>query len=111
MITCYHNARLVLPDAVRAGGLVTQDGTITAILPEGARASADREIDSPYNTYKYKGLPPGPIANPGMESIVAALNPADSSNYYYALGDDDIHHFFRTYDQLQKFINSQERYK
>ena len=46
-----------------------------------------------------------------MESIVAAMNPADSTNYYYALGDDKTHHFFRTYDQLQNFIASQERYK
>ena len=35
----------------------------------------------------------------------------DSKDFYYALGDDDTHHFFKTYDQLQKFINSQERYK
>lgn len=45
MTTCYYNAKLVLPDAVRVGGLVTQDGSITAILPEDARVAADREID------------------------------------------------------------------
>ena len=45
------------------------------------------------------------------ESIIAALHPADSKNFYYALGDDETHHFFRTYDQLQSFIASQERYK
>lgn len=92
-------------------GFLQIDATLFYINGGKEPTAADREIDSPYNTYKYKGLPPGPIANPGMESIVAALNPADSSNYYYALGDDDVHHFFRTYDQLQKFINSQERYK
>ena len=92
-------------------GFLQIDATLFYINGGKEPTAADREIDSPYNTYKYKGLPPGPIANPGMESIVAALNPADSNNYYYALGDDDIHHFFRTYDQLQKFINSQERYK
>lgn len=92
-------------------GYLQIDATLFYINGGKEPTAADREIDSPYNTYKYKGLPPGPIANPGMESIVAALNPADSNNYYYALGDDDVHHFFRTYDQLQKFINSQERYK
>lgn len=92
-------------------GFLQIDATLFYINGGKEPTAADREIDSPYNTYKYKGLPPGPIANPGMESIVAALNPADSNNYYYALGDDDVHHFFRTYDQLQKFINSQERYK
>ena len=92
-------------------GFLQIDATLVYINGGKEPTAADREIDSPYNTYKYKGLPPGPIANPGMESIVAALNPADSNNYYYALGDDEVHHFFRTYDQLQKFINSQERYK
>lgn len=104
-----HN-RLKNPDGGTQGFLQI-DATLFYINGGKEPTAADREIDSPYNTYKYKGLPPGPIANPGMESIVAALNPADSNNYYYALGDDEVHHFFRTYDQLQKFINSQERYK
>ncbi len=43
----------------------------------------DTQIDSPYNTYKYKGLPPAPIANPGLDSIVAAIYPEDSSFWYY----------------------------
>ena len=43
----------------------------------------DLEIDSPYNTYKYKGLPFGPICNPGMESILAAIYPQDSQYLYY----------------------------
>ncbi len=43
----------------------------------------DLKIDSPYNTYKYKGLPVGPISNPGLDSIVAAMNPEGSENLYY----------------------------
>ncbi len=104
-----HN-RLKNPDAGTQGFLQV-DATLFYINGGREPVASDREIDSPYNTYMYKGLPPGPIANPGMESIVAALNPSDSKDYYYALGDDNIHHFFRTYDQLQKFIGSQERYK
>ncbi len=104
-----HN-RLKNPDAGTAGFLQI-DATLFYINGGKEPTAVDREIDSPYNTYMYKGLPPGPIANPGMESIVAALNPSDSKNYYYALGDDDIHHFFKTYDQLEKFIASQDRYK
>ena len=103
-----HN-RLENPDVTQ--GLLQIDATLFYINGGKEPVASDREIDSPYNTYMYKGLPPGPIANPGMESIVAALNPSKSKNYYYALGDDDIHHFFRTYDQLQKFIASQDRYK
>ena len=104
-----HN-RLENPNAGTQGYLQI-DATLVYINGGKEPTAADREIDSPYNTYKYKGLPPGPIANPGMESIVAAMNPANSKNFYYALGDDNIHHFFKTYDQLQKFIASQERYK
>lgn len=44
---------------------------------------ADTKIDSPYNTYKYKGLPLGPISNPGLESIKAAIYPKDSDYWYY----------------------------
>ena len=45
-----------------------------------------------------------------MEAIQAAMNPADTSYYYYALGDDNTHHFFRTYSEMQSFMASQERY-
>ena len=104
-----HN-RLENPGAGTQGYLQI-DATLVYINGGKEPSEGDKSIDSPYNTYMYKGLPPAPIANPGMESIIAALNPADSKDFYYALGDDDIHHFFRTYDQLQKFIASQERYK
>ncbi len=92
-------------------GYLQIDATLVYINGGKEPTEADKSIDSPYNTYLYKGLPPGPIANPGMESIIAAMNPSDSKDYYYALGDDGAHHFFRTYDQLQKFISSQDRYK
>lgn len=56
---------------------------------------ADLEIDSPYNTYTNKGLPPGPIANPGLDAIYAALNPEDNDYYFYvASGDDKGSHIF-----------------
>ena len=55
----------------------------------------DLEVSSPYNTYKYAGLPPGPIASPGGPSLVAALFPANVS-YLYFVADPDGHHEFRT---------------
>jgi UPF0755 protein len=47
---------------------------------------ADTKIDSPYNTYLYKGLPPGPICNPSLSSLMAAIYPT-STNYLYFLTD------------------------
>ena len=53
-------------------------------------------LDSPYNLYRHTGLPPTPIANPGLASIRAALNPADTKYYFYALGADGKHIFNET---------------
>ena len=81
------------------------DATIQYVLPEGQTVTrSDYEtVDSPYNTYLNKGLPPGPIANPGLGSIMAAINPERTSYFYYALGDDGVHHFFSTYNEFQRF--------
>ncbi len=57
------------------------------------------EVDSPYNTYKYRGLPPGPIGNPGLESIRAALQPVESPYLYYLTGVDGRMHYARTFEQ------------
>jgi len=61
-------------------------------------------LDSPYNTYTNQGLPPGPIASPGMVSLTAALNPDSTSDYYYVLGSDGKHHFFRTHQGQLDYI-------
>ena len=66
----------------------------------------DLEVDSPYNTYKYPGLPPGPISNPGLASIRAALNPESTGYYFYALNKNGLHQFFSSYNEFQRFINS-----
>ena len=61
----------------------------------------DLEIDSPYNTYLYKGLPPGPISSPGESSIIATLNPDDVEYLFYVLKDDNTgeHTFTKTYNE------------
>ena len=68
---------------------------------------ADYTADTPYNTYTHQGLPPGPISNPGMASIEAAMNPEDTNYYYYVLGNDGTHSFFRTLEGQQEFIQQQ----
>ncbi len=64
------------------------DSTINYITDKGDASVKikDTQIDSPYNTYKYKGLPRGPISNPGMDSIIAAVYPK-KTNYWYYLTD------------------------
>ena len=56
-------------------------------------------VDSPYNTYLYPGLPVGPICNPGLASIEAALFPAQTDYYYFVAKDDGSHLFARTYEE------------
>ena len=59
----------------------------------------DLEVDSPYNTYRNFGLPPGPIANPGLASIKAALHPAQVDYLFYVARPDGSHIFSRTLDE------------
>ena len=71
------------------------DPTIQYIIPDGPRRllNSDLEIDSPYNTYKYRGLPPGPINNPGGVALRAAVNPADVKYLYFVARGDGSHTF------------------
>lgn len=62
----------------------------------------DLKIDSPYNTYLYKGLPSGPIGNPGLDSIMAALEPAEEDYLYFVLGENGRHIFSKTYEEHLK---------
>ena len=68
----------------------------------------DTEIDSPYNTYQNTGLPPTPIANPGLASIKATLSPASTKALYYALDSESgTHKFFTSYGEFQAFVAKQ----
>ena len=91
-------------------GYLQIDATLAYLNGGKVPTEADKSIDSPYNTYLYPGLPPGPISNPGIESILAAINPNSTSYYYYVLGDDNCHHFFNTYREMQNFMSTQAMY-
>ena len=85
-----------------AGMPLQADSTVNYITGKKTPAItlADRDIDSPYNTYKYPGLPPGPICNPGLDAIIAAVNP-QTSNYLYFLNRQDTGKtiFSKTYEE------------
>lgn len=66
----------------------------------------DLEKDTPYNTYKYPGLPVGPICCPGLSSIRAAVYPNDTDYFYFAAGVDGVNHFFSSYNDHINFVNS-----
>ncbi|MBI3909658.1 MAG: endolytic transglycosylase MltG, partial [Armatimonadetes bacterium] len=57
----------------------------------------DKKVDSPYNTYRCYGLPPGPICNPGLDSIRAVLSPAQVGYLYYVAQANGVHVFAYTY--------------
>jgi len=76
---------------------------------DGIIHRSDLEFDSPYNTYLYPGLPPGPIANPGLASIKAALNPAESFYLYFVSRNDGSHVFSDSYAEHSRAVNKYQR--
>ena len=73
---------------IKNGMPLQSDAGLSYILDDkiGGHTLEQTKIDSPYNTYKYRGLPPGPIANPGLNAIIAAIYP-EATNYTYFLSD------------------------
>jgi UPF0755 protein len=103
----YHNR-------LRKGMLLQCDPTVIYALGkhfDGNIRKQDLQIDSPYNTYRYAGLPPGPIANAGRRALEAAVNPAPVDYVYFvANGHDGRHTFSRTLQEhnqaVQQYIRS-----
>ena len=86
---------------------LNSDATVQYALGERTGMyGLDTSIDHPYNTYKNKGLPPGPICNPGTEAIYAALYPYETSYYYFYTKKDGETVYSRTYQEHQNYINS-----
>ncbi len=110
----YHNR-------LERGWLLQADPTIQYILPGEPRRLTyrDLDLDSPYNTYKYPGLPPTPINNPGKKSIFAALYPEETNYLYFVATGNGGHRFSRTssehaywkkqFDQVRRKVRSEEK--
>lgn len=93
----------VIHNRIKKGMLLQIDATVQYLLPEqkARLLYKDLEVDSPYNTYKYAGLPPTPIAAPGLSCIKAALYPENTDYYYYrtkAINNGE-HNFSKTYEE------------
>lgn len=81
--------------------LLQADPTVQYIISDGPRrlTLTDLKIDSPYNTYQYRGLPPGPICNPSKASIMAALYPDDTEYLFFVARGDGYHTFTQTFEE------------
>lgn len=91
----------VLLNRLRLGMPLQCDASVQyALGTHKARLSIeDTKVDSPYNTYQHKGLPPGPICNPGLACIKAVLNPAPTRYLYYVAKPDGSHVFSTTFEE------------
>jgi len=94
----------VLTNRLKKGWPLECDATVQYARGEHKARLLYRDLDiaSPYNTYRHKGLPPGPIANPGRASLEAALNPAETDYLYYVARPEGTHVFSRTYAEHQR---------
>jgi UPF0755 protein len=85
------------------------DAALIYVTGDNVLTDEDLAFDSPYNTYLYQGLIPGPISNPGRASLDAALDPTNTSYYYYVLDPaTGTHDYSKTYEEHMKKV---EKYK
>jgi UPF0755 protein len=87
------------------------DPTVIYGLPafDGNLHKKDLSSPSPYNTYRVQGLPPGPIANPGIQAIRATLYPSDSRSLYFVSRNDGTHQFSATLIEHNKAVEKYQK--
>lgn len=97
----------VFMNRLKIGMPLQADPTLKYILdnPSYTLSSKELEIDSPYNSYKYNGLPPTPICNPSVKSIVAVLNPKETEYLYFVADGKGRHLFAKTYEEHLRNIH------
>lgn len=105
LISAVYNNRLAIKmkldsDPTVIYGLKNFNGNLT---------KADLQTETPYNTYKRRGLPPGPIANPGEPSILAAIRPADVKHLYFVARNDGTHKFSTSYNEHLRAVREYQK--
>jgi UPF0755 protein len=95
---------------MRMGMKLDSDVTVqyaAGLEPDAQKETAEniRTLDSPYNSYRYAGLPPGPICSPGLSAIRAVINPARTDFLYFVADKDGSTHFAKTFAEHQANIN------
>jgi UPF0755 protein len=94
----------ILWERIRLGIPLQVDATFKYIngKPTKDLTIDDLKIDSPYNTYLYKGLPPTPISNPGLDAIVAVVNPVKTDFIYFLTGTDGTMYYAKTLEEHKR---------
>lgn len=103
IVSAVYRNRMTIGMAMQA------DPTLIYALEKGGKYDgnihkADLDLNSPYNTYKHPGLPPGPIASPGRNALIAALAPADVPYLYFVSRNDGTHAFAATLNEHSKNV-------
>ena len=108
MVASVYNNRLA-----HRMGLDADPSVIYALLLAGNYSGslhhADLAVDSPYNTYRFRGLPPGPIGNPGQSALEAAMHPARTEFFYFVSDGNGQHRFARTLDEHNRNVAAYRR--
>lgn len=96
----------VFHNRLKEGKKLESCATVQYILKERkpVLSVSDTKIDSPYNTYQYKGLPPGPISSPGLTAIEAVLSPAKTDYLYFFTDKNGDNHYAKTYAEHNTLI-------
>jgi UPF0755 protein len=104
----------VFLNRLRKGMLLQTDPTVIYALRlagkwDGNIRRVDLQIDSPYNTYRYPGIPPGPIANPGRGALLGVIDPLDVKDLYFVSRNDGTHQFSETLSQHNRAVDRYQR--
>jgi UPF0755 protein len=103
LVAAVYSTRLRIGMALQCDPTVIY-GLVKAGRYDGNIHRDDLSFDSPYNTYRHPGLPPGPIASPGRASLEAAVHPADAGFLYFVSRNDGSHEFARTLEEHNRYV-------